>query len=485
MGLERGKSRFSSRDGSPKSGKGGQWQVETVDNSLLELVPLKTWNEEPEEYRGSLAVQVSKRERVRCILIEELQARSMPPDAAVTVASKVPLLINELLLEAKQADWAAYSRGLPLAESLPDQIRDMLERNGTSKIVSYLYNLGMEASCIGRALNSCNLHFSDVVAQVQLLHSVGVQPQAVAQVLSGCPNFLRMPLETLRANMTCLQAVGVKGVDLGRVIEIYPKILTPAVQICMQPCVCYLHDLGILPRGISKMIRTYPQILGCSVTATLQPAVESLRSAGLSKLELVKAVTKCPGLLACSVQSNILPSLNFLEGLVGDKETVSKLVTKNPEVLTLNIKRNIIPTLTFFESIGMERKAIAKMVLRNGRVLCCSLSNIASKIDLLESFGLTREEVVHMVYLFPSIVNYSEDTLRIKHSYLVENMGRKVQELVNFPHYFGYHLETRIQARHRRLQEISSSCAVSTMLVCTDEEFQKLCSRFVHKNGPK
>jgi mTERF domain-containing protein len=94
------------------------------------------------------------------------------------------------------------------------------------------------------------------------------------------------------------------------------------------------------------------------------------------------------------------------------------------------------------------------------------------KIDYLQSLGFTNEEEIRALIRFPAIFNYSvEKNLQPKYAYLVEDMGRGLDDLKAFPQYFGYSLESRIQPRHQFLKEQNLVLSLPNILRPSDEEF--------------
>ncbi|RVW43913.1 Transcription termination factor MTERF4, chloroplastic [Vitis vinifera] len=52
-------------------------------------------------------------------------------------------------------------------------------------------------------------------------------------------------------------------------------------------------------------------------------------------------------------------------------------------------------------------------------------------------------------------------------------MGRQVKELVEFPEYFTYSLESRIKPRYQRLQSKGVRSSLDWFLNCSDQRFEE------------
>ena len=64
--------------------------------------------------------------------------------------------------------------------------------------------------------------------------------------------------------------------------------------------------------------------------------------------------------------------------------------------------------------------------------------------------------------------------LKPKYEYFAGEMGRKLEELKEFPQYFAFSLENRIKPRHMKVVQSGIALALPVMLKSTDEEFREL-----------
>lgn len=91
---------------------------------------------------------------------------------------------------------------------------------------------------------------------------------------------------------------------------------------------------------------------------------------------------------------------------------------------------------------------------------------------LMESGGLSEREVVTMVCKFSPILGYSiEEVLGPKLEFLVKTMGMPVREVVEYPRFFSYSLEKKIQRRFWVLKSRNFKCSLKDMLAKNDDEF--------------
>ncbi len=77
-----------------------------------------------------------------------------------------------------------------------------------------------------------------------------------------------------------------------------------------------------------------------------------------------------------------------------------------------------------------------------------------------------------MVGRFPPILGYTIDAvLKPKLDFLVEKMGRSVDEVVAYPRFFSYSLEKKIAPRARVIANRGISCDLQSMLAKNNDQF--------------
>ncbi|PIN01838.1 hypothetical protein CDL12_25647 [Handroanthus impetiginosus] len=57
--------------------------------------------------------------------------------------------------------------------------------------------------------------------------------------------------------------------------------------------------------------------------------------------------------------------------------------------------------------------------------------------------------------------------------YFKSEIGRPMKELIEFPEYFTYSLESRIKPRYLRLQSKGIRCSLGWFLNCSDQRFEE------------
>lgn len=243
----------------------------------------------------------------------------------------------------------------------------------------------------------------------------------------------------------------------------------------LQDVILFLESLGL---DSSKMMVKYPLLSTCSVV-NIRAVVRFLESNKLRRKDVVKILQNNPFLLAHSVEATFLPVVKFLLTEVGlQQRHVGKVVNRCARLLTASVDDQLRPTLLFLQALGFNNMPV--VVSNNATLLASSVENrLMPKMEFLINLGLSKEQAVQALIRFPAIFNYSiEKNLQPKFSYLVEDMGRGLDDLRAFPQFFGYSLECRIRPRHLFLKKRNLSLPLADLLKPTDEVFY---ARFQHE----
>lgn len=93
-------------------------------------------------------------------------------------------------------------------------------------------------------------------------------------------------------------------------------------------------------------------------------------------------------------------------------------------------------------------------------------------MNYLIKIGLSKRDVTFMVCRFSPILGYSiKEVLRPKLEFLVKTMKKPMRDVVDYPRYFSYSLEKKIEPRYWELKSRNVECSLKDMLSKNDEEF--------------
>ncbi|KAK8971508.1 hypothetical protein KSP40_PGU002651 [Platanthera guangdongensis] len=230
------------------------------------------------------------------------------------------------------------------------------------------------------------------------------------------------------------------GVDSSRALSLNPDLRSAPLS-SLQSVSSLLASFGLIPSDSARILSLHPSLLTADPAVSILPVFHFLLGpASIPLPELRLSINRCPRLLLSSVPNRLLPSLNFLRrlGFVGHH----RITPRTTVLLVSNVEETLIPKLDFLQSLGFSYRETVKMVLRS-----------------------------------PGLLSYSiEKNFRPKLEFLLGEMGREMEELMDFPQYFSYSLEGKIKPRHLVLVERgfgSSSISLGKMLKASDGEFRE------------
>ncbi|CAN0389915.1 unnamed protein product, partial [Discosporangium mesarthrocarpum] len=213
--------------------------------------------------------------------------------------------------------------------------------------------------------------------------------------------------------------VGLKAFELGSLFRQAPWLVNQHIDGQMLPVVRYLRGLGVY--NMERVVRAYPRVLCASVEKDLAPRVDFLYTeVGVSEDDLPRMLETFPLLLALSM-GRMKASLRFMTWELNinswDAAKIVRQVVGGmvrlafPSLLGLEVERHMRCVVTYLEQLGVQN--VGRFVSR-----------------------------------LPPVLGYDVETnLRPKMDYLVASMGLSVYDILTFPAYFSYPLETVTEPR--------------------------------------
>ncbi|KAL6503949.1 hypothetical protein OROGR_025872 [Orobanche gracilis] len=257
------------------------------------------------------------------------------------------------------------------------------------------------------------------------------------------------------------------GVDL---IIRRPAILNLDTQLV--PRIGFLLDLsGGDEDATGVVLRKFPYILAYTVDH-LNDHVEFLSSyAGLSYEEIFRIVLVYPGLFSTSKNRKLHPRIDFLKQCGLSSNDIFRFLMKAPLFLSLSFEGNLANKLIFLVKIGYENRT-KELALAMGAVTRCSCKNLQQVISVFFNYGLTCDDILDMSKKHPQILQYNHKLLEKKMDYLIEEMGREVEELLSFPAFLGYKLDGRIKQRFEEKRKVlGKRMSINKLLSVSAERF--------------
>ncbi|XP_008234643.1 PREDICTED: uncharacterized protein LOC103333567 [Prunus mume] len=317
--------------------------------------------------------------------------------------------------------------------------------------------------------------------KVRLLLHRGVPREKIFDVLNKLNLYKALCLksvEEIERTIAFLSRFG--GIDL---IVRRPTLLNYDLDTQLVPRVGFLTELsGGDEDATGTLLGKLPAILSYTVDHT-KGHVELLRSlAGLTDEQIFKFLLVFPNVVSASRERKLRPRIHFLKQCGFSSNDIYKFLIKAPLFLGLSFEDNLAYKLTFLVKIGYKYRT-KDMAAAMGSATRTSCDNLQKVIGLFLSYGLSCGDIVIMSTKHPQILQYSHSAIEKKMEYLINEIGREVVELLNFPAFPGYKLDDRIKARYElRKKVLGEGMSLNKLLTVSSERFSTNKPAYVVEN---
>ncbi|VVA20506.1 PREDICTED: mRNAion [Prunus dulcis] len=172
------------------------------------------------------------------------------------------------------------------------------------------------------------------------------------------PDFRSCPISSLKTVENCLSSMGIERSAFGRILDMYPQLLTVDPHTHLYPIFDFLLNEVLIPfPDIRKSMIRCPRLLVCDVDDQLRPALKFLTELGFVGRSSITCQTTL--LLVSSVEGTLLPKIQYLQSLGLSYEEVVNMVIRSPGLLTFSIKNNYKPKVEFL--LKEMKKDIAEL----------------------------------------------------------------------------------------------------------------------------
>ncbi|KAL2650459.1 hypothetical protein R1flu_018587 [Riccia fluitans] len=367
------------------------------------------------------------------------------------------------------------SEGIDVTEledvGLPPSVAVMRER------VTFLRKIGLTTKDINGypLMVGCSVK-KNLVPVLSYLEKLNVEAKSLPEIIRKYPMVLSssvvMDLEPV---IDFLLGIGIQKDALGRVLTRYPDILGFKIEGTMSTSVAYLVSLGVNLREIGPMVTEYPEILGMRVGNNIKPKVDYLLNLGIPKLVMAKILEVKPFILGFDLDNKMQPCVKDLVELGVKEENVGKVIIQYADILGLDVKHRLDSKMGWLtKQAGVKREDIGQIIERLPQILAININLAQERVDFLKESGFSVEEIGSMVARCPQILAISiEEALRPNLYFFLADMKRPLSELVEYPAYFTYSLQSRIRPRYIAIEQRDIKCSLAWFLSCSDAKFNE------------
>ena len=156
------------------------------------------------------------------------------------------------------------------------------------------------------------------------------------------------------------------------------------------------------------------------------------------------------------------------------RECLASIIAQYPQILGLPLKAKLSTQQYFFSlKLKVDPEGFARVVENMPQVVSLHQHMVMKPVEFLLGRMIHAQDVASMVIKCPQLVALRVELMKNNYYLFKSEMGRPLQELVEFPEYFTYGLESRIKPRYQRLKSKGIRCSLNWMLNCTDQRFEE------------
>ncbi|CAN6209275.1 unnamed protein product [Urochloa humidicola] len=359
-----------------------------------------------------------------------------------------------------------------------------IEESGLVELVRWFKHNSMTYPQIAKVVCACSGDLAKVRTMIKWLRSIYVKGDFLGRVLANGGSFLNRSFEELEEIIGYLESCGVRRDWIGYVVSRCPQLLNLSMAE-LETRVRFYTDMGMDEKDFGTMVYDYPRVLGYLSLEEMNSKVQYLKEFGLSTEELGRLLAFKPQLMACGIEERWKPLVKYLYHLNVSRDGMKRMLLVQPTIFCLDLETVIAPKVIFLLTKGgVKQDDIGKVIALDPQILGCSIAHkLEVSVKYLRSLGIYHFVIGQMVADFPALLRYNVDILRPKYQYLRRVMVRPLKDLIEFPRFFSYSLEDRIEPRHKTLVANRINMKLRYMLAGSDEEFAQRVREAVERRA--
>lgn len=353
---------------------------------------------------------------------------------------------------------------------LPSTIEVMKQR------VEFLQKLGLTIDDMNEypLMLGCSVR-KNIIPVLAYLEKIGIQKSKLGEFVKNYPQVLHASVVVeLVPVVKFLRGLDVERQDIPYVLQKYPELLGFKLEGTMSTSVAYLVSIGVSPRDIGPMVTQFPYFLGMRVGRTIKPIVDYLVSLGLPKKILARMLEKRTYVLGYDLEEVMKPNVDCLISFGIQREMLASVIAQYPQIVGLPLKAKLSSQQYFFNlKLKIDPEGFARVVEKMPQIVSLNQNVILKPVEFLLGRGISADDVAKMIVKCPQVIALRVELMKRSFYFLKSEMKRPIQELLEFPEYFTYSLESRIKPRYQQLASKGVSFSLPWFLNCSDQRFEE------------
>jgi len=353
---------------------------------------------------------------------------------------------------------------------LPVTVDVMRER------IDFLHSLGLTIEDINNypLVLGCSVK-KNMIPVLDYLGKLGVRQSSITWFLQRYPQVLHASVVVdLMPVVNYLKGMDIKAEDIPRVLERYPEVLGFKLEGTMSTSVAYLIGIGVGRREIGGVLTKYPEILGMRVGRIIKPFVEYLESLGIPRLAIARLIEQRPYILGFGLDEKVKPNVKSLEEFNVRRTSLPSIIAQYPDIIGTDLNSKLVNQRSVLNSVlDLDPEDFGRVVEKMPHVVSLIKGPMLKHVDFLKDCGFSLAQMRKMIVACPQLLALNIDIMKLSFDYFQRELKRPLEDLVTFPAFFTYGLESTIKPRHVRIAKKGLKCSLSWMLNCSNEKFEQ------------
>ncbi|KAL1823992.1 hypothetical protein ACET3Z_010770 [Daucus carota] len=237
-----------------------------------------------------------------------------------------------------------------------------------------------------------------------VLQDIGIEEKGAKVLLDSHPVLNSMPIESIRARIESLRAIGFDGLALSKLIVKRPDVLTAREMDSFTYYLCNKLKGDVELIQLQRLFNTTePRFL-----VGFEEKVSLLLHHGFPEEKLVYVLNnvKINKAFCLKSREEIERMLTYLDRFGG-----VEFILRRPAVLNYDLDTQIIPRIGFLlELSGGNEDATATVLNKLPFILAYTVEHLKDHVEFLISFaGLTDQEIFRIILVYPNVFSASKD----------------------------------------------------------------------------
>ncbi|KAK3029099.1 hypothetical protein RJ639_039243 [Escallonia herrerae] len=306
------------------------------------------------------------------------------------------------------------------------------------------------------------------------LKDQGFDDQNIQEMLKKCKRLEGVQRERASENWAYLSSIGIQDRKIPSIVARCPKILALGLNEKLVPMVQCLVTLGSKPGEVASAITKFPHILSHSVEEKLCPLLAFFEALGVREKQLGKMLLFNPRIISYSIEAKLSHIVEFLASIgLNREEMIGKVLVRNPSIMGYGVDKRLRPTSEFLVSLGLTALDLQKVVINFPEVLCRDVNKtLRPNVTYLRACGFGCGQIAALVTGYPPVLIKSiKNSLEPRIRFLVEVMGRRIEEVTDYPEFFRHGLKKKLESRQKLVKQKNACCSLREMLDCNQQKF--------------